>query len=319
MSTEGLIRRIRSRDLRAIAKTLSRVENDSGPETQRLLQKLYSHAGNATIVGVTGSPGAGKSTLVDQLALHYRKADKLVGVIAVDPSSPFSGGALLGDRIRMKSLATDPGVFIRSMATRGRMGGLSAAVHDAVVVLDAAGYDILLIETVGAGQDEIDIVKTAQVTVVVLVPGMGDDVQTIKAGMMEIGDVLVINKADRDSASRTQKELEAMLSIGRREDGWVPPIVRTIAVRGEGIDQLAAAVDSVRNFLQSGSKASQERRLKLLKENILELLRDRVMERIRSATPEAELTAALTALSQRRTDPYAVVENLLKSAGLDEE
>ncbi len=319
MSTEGLIRRIRSRDLRAIAKTLSRVENDSGPETQRLLQKLYSHAGNATIVGVTGSPGAGKSTLVDQLALHYRKADKLVGVIAVDPSSPFSGGALLGDRIRMKSLATDPGVFIRSMATRGRMGGLSAAVHDAVVVLDAAGYDILLIETVGAGQDEIDIVKTAQVTVVVLVPGMGDDVQTIKAGMMEIGDVLVINKADRDSASRTQKELEAMLSIGRREDGWVPPIVRTIAVRGEGIDQLAAAVDSVRNFLQSGSKASQERRLKLLKENILELLRDRIMERIRSATPEAELTAALTALSQRRTDPYAVVENLLKSAGLDEE
>lgn len=319
MSTEGLIRRIRSRDLRAIAKTLSRVENDSGPETQRLLQKLYSHAGNATIVGVTGSPGAGKSTLVDQLALHYRKADKLVGVIAVDPSSPFSGGALLGDRIRMKSLATDPGVFIRSMATRGRMGGLSAAVHDAVVVLDAAGYDILLIETVGAGQDEIDIVKTAQVTVVVLVPGMGDDVQTIKAGMMEIGDVLVINKADRDSASRTQKELEALLSIGRREDGWVPPIVRTVAVRGEGIDQLAAAVDSVRNFLQSGSKASQERRLKLLKENILELLRDRIMERIRSATPEAELTAALTALSQRRTDPYAVVENLLKSAGLDEE
>lgn len=319
MSTEGLIRRIRSRDLRAIAKTLSRVENDSGPETQRLLQKLYSYAGNATIVGVTGSPGAGKSTLVDQLALHYRKADKLVGVIAVDPSSPFSGGALLGDRIRMKSLATDPGVFIRSMATRGRMGGLSAAVHDAVVVLDAAGYDILLIETVGAGQDEIDIVKTAQVTVVVLVPGMGDDVQTIKAGMMEIGDVLVINKADRDSASRTQKELEALLSIGRREDGWVPPIVRTVAVRGEGIDQLAAAVDSVRNFLQSGSKASQERRLKLLKENILELLRDRIMERIRSATPEAELTAALTALSQRRTDPYAVVENLLKSAGLDEE
>jgi LAO/AO transport system kinase len=319
MSTEGLIRRIRSRDLRAIAKTLSRVENDSGPETQRLLQKLYSHAGNATIVGVTGSPGAGKSTLVDQLALHYRKADKLVGVIAVDPSSPFSGGALLGDRIRMKSLATDPGVFIRSMATRGRMGGLSAAVHDAVVVLDAAGYDFLLIETVGAGQDEIDIVKTAQVTVVVLVPGMGDDVQTIKAGMMEIGDVLVINKADRDSASRTQKELEAMLSIGRREDGWVPPIVRTIAVRGEGIDQLAAAVDSVRNFLQSGSKASQERRLKLLKESIFELLRDRMMERIRSATPEAELTAALTALSQRRTDPYAVVENLLKSAGLDEE
>ncbi|HUG42606.1 MAG TPA: methylmalonyl Co-A mutase-associated GTPase MeaB [Acidobacteriota bacterium] len=319
MPTQGLIRRIRSRELRAVAQTLSRVENDSGPETKRLLKRLYRHAGNAMIVGVTGSPGAGKSTLVDQLALHYRKSDKLVGIIAVDPSSPFSGGALLGDRIRMKSLATDSGVFIRSMATRGRMGGLSAAVHDAVIVLDAAGYDILLIETVGAGQDEIDIVKTAQVTVVVLVPGMGDDIQTIKAGMMEIGDVLVINKADRDSASRTQKELEALLSIGSREDGWVPPIVRTIAVKGEGIDQLAAAVDSVQEFLQSGSQASQERRLRLLRASILELLRDRMMERIDSATPEAELTAAVTALSQRRTDPYTVVENLLKSAGLEEE
>lgn len=319
MPTEGLIRRIRSRELRAVAQTLSRVENDSGLETTRLLKRLYRHAGNAMIVGVTGSPGAGKSTLVDQLALHYRKSDKLVGIIAVDPSSPFSGGALLGDRIRMKSLATDSGVFIRSMATRGRMGGLSAAVHDAAIVLDAAGYDILLIETVGAGQDEIDIVKTAQVTVVVLVPGMGDDIQTIKAGMMEIGDVLVINKADRDSASRTQKELEALLSIGSREDGWVPPIVRTIAVKGEGIDQLAAAVDSVQEFLQSGSQASQERRLRLLRASILELLRDRMMERIDSATPEAELTAAVTALSQRRTDPYTVVENLLKSAGLEEE
>lgn len=319
MPTEGLIRRIRSRELRAVAQTLSRVENDSGQETTRLLKRLYRHAGNAMIVGVTGSPGAGKSTLVDQLALHYRKSDKLVGIIAVDPSSPFSGGALLGDRIRMKSLATDSGVFIRSMATRGRMGGLSAAVHDAAIVLDAAGYDILLIETVGAGQDEIDIVKTAQVTVVVLVPGMGDDIQTIKAGMMEIGDVLVINKADRDSASRTQKELEALLSIGSREDGWVPPIVRTIAVKGEGIDQLAAAVDSVQEFLQSGSQASQERRLRLLRASILELLRDRMMERIDSATPEAELTAAVTALSQRRTDPYTVVENLLKSAGLEEE
>ncbi|MGH9939685.1 MAG: methylmalonyl Co-A mutase-associated GTPase MeaB, partial [Blastocatellia bacterium] len=194
--TEPLVERIRARDLRAIARAISKIENDA-LDANEILKALFAYTGRGLTVGVTGAPGAGKSSLVDKLALHYRSLGKRVGVIAVDPSSPFSGGAILGDRIRMQTLANDPGVFIRSMATRGNLGGLARATVDAVAVLDAAGYDRMLVETVGVGQDEVDIVKAADVSVVVLVPGMGDDIQAIKAGIMEIGDIFVINKAER--------------------------------------------------------------------------------------------------------------------------
>ncbi|HMB27446.1 MAG TPA: methylmalonyl Co-A mutase-associated GTPase MeaB, partial [Blastocatellia bacterium] len=210
--TASLVDRILARDPRAIARAISKIENDS-PDANEILKALFARTGRGLTVGVTGAPGAGKSSLVDKLALHYRSTGKTVGVIAVDPSSPFSGGAILGDRIRMQALANDPGVFIRSMATRGNLGGLARATVDAVAVLDAAGYDRTLVETVGVGQDEVDVVKAADVSVVVLVPGMGDDIQAIKAGIMEIGDVFVINKADREGVERTERELITLLEM----------------------------------------------------------------------------------------------------------
>src|SRR5499433_4191762 len=217
--TDSLLDRVVAGDPLAVARAISRVE-DNAATASDLMKQVFPRTGRALVVGITGAPGAGKSTLVDKLAAHYRRAGERVGIIAVDPSSPFSGGAILGDRIRMQTLALDKGVFIRSMATRGNLGGLARATVEAVAILDAAGYDKIIVETVGVGQDEIEIAKTAEVCVVVLVPGMGDDVQTMKAGIMEIGDVLVINKADRDGVLRTEKELEALLSISGRTDDW---------------------------------------------------------------------------------------------------
>src|SRR5256884_1180454 len=209
--------RIIKGDASAVARAISKVE-DNGAQASELMKQIFSRTGRALIIGITGSPGAGKSSLVDKLAGFYRKQGERVGIIAVDPSSPFTGGAILGDRIRMQTLALDKGVFIRSMATRGNLGGLARSTIEAAAILDAAGYEKIIIETVGVGQDEIEIAKTADVCVVVLVPGMGDDVQTMKAGIMEIGDVLVINKADRDGVLRTEKELEALLSLSVRSD-----------------------------------------------------------------------------------------------------
>src|SRR5438309_5393570 len=234
--------RIIKGDTTAVARAISKVE-DNAPEASELMKQIFLRTGRALIVGITGSPGAGKSSLVDKLAGFYRKQGERVGIIAVDPSSPFSGGAILGDRIRMQNLALDKGVFIRSMATRGNLGGLARSTIEAAAILDAAGYEKVIIETVGVGQDEIEIAKTADVCVVVLVPGMGDDVQTMKAGIMEIGDVLVINKADRDGVLRTEKELEALLSFGTRTDQWEPPIVKTVAIESEGIEELAVAIE----------------------------------------------------------------------------
>src|SRR6266480_4219668 len=237
-----LIDRITAGDVTAVARAISKVE-EGAPDSSDLMRQIFSRTGRALIVGITGAPGAGKSSLVDKLASFYRKNGDRVGIIAVDPSSPFSGGAILGDRIRMQTLALDKDVFIRSMATRGNLGGLARATVEAVAILDAAGYDKIIVETVGVGQDEIEIAKTADVCVVVLVPGMGDDVQTMKAGIMEIGDVLVINKADREGVLRTQKELESLLAIAAREDGWQPPIVKTVATESKGIEDLADAVN----------------------------------------------------------------------------
>src|SRR5690606_7870091 len=237
-------------DTRSVARAITIVENE-GLDASVLMKHLFTHTVKALIVGITGSPGVGKSSLFDKLALHYKNNGEKIGIVAVDPSSPFSGGAILGDRIRMGTLGLDKNVFIRSMATRGNLGGLSRSTVDAVSILDAAGFDKVIVETVGVGQDEVEIVKAADVSVVVLVPGMGDDIQAIKAGIMEIGDVFVINKADREGVLRTQKELEALLTLAHRPDMWDPPIVKTVATENKGIADLTAAIESFYKFLES--------------------------------------------------------------------
>src|SRR5437660_2512967 len=257
-----LIDRITAGDTTAVARAISKVEGGAA-DSAELMKQIFPRTGRALIVGITGPPGAGKSSLVDKLAGFYRQRGERVGIIAVDPSSPFSGGAILGDRIRMQTLSLDKGVFIRSMATRGNLGGLARATVEAVAILDAAGFEKIIVETVGVGQDEIEIAKTADVCVVVLVPGMGDDVQTLKAGIMEIGDVLVINKADRDGVLRTEKELEGLLSLAVSTDQWQPPIVKTVAIESKGIEELAAAIEKSRE-LQRNAPASQDRRKAVL-------------------------------------------------------
>ncbi len=298
-----------------MARALSLVEDGFWQaETIWLLKELYPHTGEAFIIGVTGSPGSGKSTLVDQLIVHYRKEGAKVGVIAVDPTSPFSGGAVLGDRIRMQSVAGDDGVFIRSMATRGKLGGLSPSIHEALLVLDAAGFEILIVETVGVGQDEVDIVKAADCSLVLLVPGMGDDVQTIKAGIMEIGDVFVINKADREGVQRTENEIKALLSIAIRNDSWSPSVIRTVATRGEGLQDLLAAISSYRAHLQS-SESRGQRRLQISRERLTEMLRERLASIIQQKISDEVLDRYAERMMNRELDPYTIVENLLKVVG----
>ena len=259
----------------AVARAISKVEGGS-KDSAELMKDVFPKTGNALIIGITGSPGAGKSSLVDKLAMFYRDKGEKIGIICVDPSSPFSGGAILGDRIRMQTLGLDKNIFIRSMATRGNLGGLSRATVDAVSILDAAGFDKVIVETVGVGQDEVEIVKTADVSAVVLVPGMGDDIQAIKAGIMEIGDVFVINKADRDGVYRMEKELEALLSLAHRHDMWEPPIVKTVATENEGIEELSEAIKSYKEFLEKGEK-SLERRKAIAKWRLIELLQERLL------------------------------------------
>lgn len=299
----------------AIARAISTVE-DGRADAAQLLKEVFPHTGKALVIGITGAPGAGKSTLVDRLATHYRKLGEKVGIIAVDPSSPFTGGAILGDRIRMQSMATDPGIFIRSMASRGNLGGLARATVDAVAILDAGGYAKIIVETVGVGQDEVDIVKAADVTVVVLVPGMGDDIQAIKAGIMEIGDVFAINKADRDGVLRTERELEMLLSISERGDGWKPPIVKTVATAGDGIEGLAEAVASYADFVASNNGQSSERRANVARYRIIEMLRDRLLRiALSKATSEDELKFFSQAVASRTRDPYSVVDEIISRLG----
>ena len=288
------------------------MENSRDGQVTELLRKLFPRTGQAFVVGVTGSPGSGKSTLVDQLAHHYKDSGPKVGIVLVDPTSPFSGGAILGDRIRMQSLFTDPRVFIRSMATRGKMGGLSTAVDEALMVLDAAGYGTLIVETVGVGQDEVDIVKTAHMTLVVLVPGMGDDIQTLKAGVMEIGDILVINKADRDGVTTTERELDALLSLTSREDGWEPPVVKTIATQGEGIAELVEAIEKYRALLSEAQKRKR-RKISLFRERLVEKLRDHLTREILERIPEEELDRYAEKMMTRELDPYTIMDRLLKN------
>jgi LAO/AO transport system kinase len=271
----SLVERIAAGDTRAVARAISKVE-DLSKDASQLMKKIFPLTGHGLVIGITGAPGAGKSSLVDKLALHYRRQGERVGIVAVDPSSPFSGGAILGDRIRMQTLGLDSGVFIRSMATRGNLGGLARSTVDAVSILDAGGYGKIIIETVGVGQDEVEVVKAADISVVVLVPGMGDDIQAIKAGIMEIGDVFVINKADREGVLTTEKELEALLSLAGRDDSWEPPIIKTVAIESKGIQELATAIERYRTFnLQT--KSGEGRRRAIARWRILELLRERLV------------------------------------------
>jgi GTPase len=311
-SANSLSKRIRGGDTAAVARAISKIEDGSG-EASALMQEIYQLSRGGLVVGITGAPGAGKSSLVDKLALLYRQSGERVGIVAVDPSSPFSGGAILGDRIRMQTLGLDEGVFIRSMATRGNLGGLARATVDAVAILDAAGYSKIIVETVGVGQDEVEIVKAADVSVVVLVPGMGDDIQTIKAGIMEIGDIFVINKADREGVYATEKELESLLSLAARDDGWDPPIIKTVATENKGISELANAIDSFYKA-QRGVNVSGERRRAIARWRIVELLRERLLTRVlASDSAAAALERLADEVATRRRDPYSAVDELIKA------
>ena len=311
------IKKILERNHRAIAQTLSLVENSDEREVSELLKQLVPHTGEGFVIGVTGSPGVGKSSLVDQLTRYYSADGQRVAIVAVDPSSPFSGGAILGDRIRMQSLTTDPNVFIRSMATRGKMGGLSFAVNDSLMVLDAAGYQKMIVETIGVGQDEVDIAKTAHLTVVVVSPGMGDDIQAIKAGIFEIADVLVINKADREGVEKTEQELQAMLSISVREDNWNPPIIKTVATVGEGTDQLAQVIENYRQSISDHQR--KQWRISLFKKHLIEMFQERVTRTILERIPEKELDRYAEKMMTRELDPYTIIDQILKDVGLLEE
>jgi LAO/AO transport system kinase len=307
--------RVCAGDRRAMGRAISTIENGERVGNA-LLKLLFAEAGGAEVIGVTGSPGVGKSTLVEKLAAEYRRASLRVGIIAVDPTSPFSGGAVLGDRVRMQSLATDEGVYIRSMATRGHLGGLAPTAHDVVTVLEAAGCDVVLIETVGVGQDEVEVARLADATLLLLVPGMGDDVQTFKAGVMEIADVFVINKADRPGADRVEQELRAMLSITPQPDGWLPPIVKTAATAGAGINSVREALGQFRRF---GEKEGVTRRRREAKwrARLLSLLRQRLFEKaVTEGLSETAIDEYVQEVVERRRDPYSLVDEMIQRAGV---
>ncbi|MGA1999335.1 MAG: methylmalonyl Co-A mutase-associated GTPase MeaB [Terriglobales bacterium] len=308
------VSRIRSGDPRALARAITTVENRV-PESTELLKALFPHTGHARIIGLTGAPGAGKSTLVDQLAKEYRKENKTIGIIAVDPTSPYTGGAILGDRIRMGSHYADPGIYIRSMATRGSLGGLAGTTSDVAAVLDASGRDLVLIETVGVGQDEVDIVRLAEITVVMLVPGMGDDVQTIKAGIMEIADVFVINKSDREGAERVEREIRAMQSLSTRSDNWTPPIVKTVASDGQGVPELAKAIASYEEFLRTHNLGLQKR-VQNWQERLVEMLRESLLQRVlRDEMGDGAISRYAAEIAEHKRDPYSLVEEIVSRLG----
>ena len=300
-----LAERVLAGDARAVARAISVVEREDAASAA-LIGRLFARTGRAHVIGLTGAPGVGKSTLADRMTAAFRRERLRVGVLAVDPTSPFSGGAILGDRIRMQRHAGDGGVFVRSMATRGQLGGLARATDDARIVLDAAGTDVVLIETVGVGQGEIDVSRTAGVSVVVLAPGSGDDVQALKAGIMEIADVFVVNKADRDGADRAAAEVEGMLSLRDRQAGeWRPPVVKTCAASGDGIDDVVAAV---RRFAPCG-RAAEDRARRRARARLESILVGRIVGRIAAGRG---LDAAVDAVAARKVDPYAAAGELVR-------
>jgi LAO/AO transport system kinase len=302
---------IRAGDYRSLAKAISLVERED-PSAEKLVAELYPSTGKARIIGITGSPGAGKSTLVAALAKFYRRQDKRIGIVAVDPTSPFSGGAILGDRIRMAELYTDRGVFIRSMATRGFMGGIARATNDVVDLLDAAGFDIVLVETVGVGQDEVEVIRTVQTNVVVLVPGMGDDIQAIKAGIMEIGDVFVVNKADRAGADKTVNEVTMMMGLVEEHGDWIPPIVKTVASRGEGIAELDEALQKHLAYIKTSGELERRNRERV-RIRINTLLKEKFMGRLIGETlSAADYDRILDDVLTKRSSPHDAAEGVLR-------
>ena len=313
LDTQVWIEQLRAGDPRALSRAISTVENRADGWAE-LLKGLFPHSGHARILGLTGAPGSGKSTLVDQLAKHYRKENRTVGIIAVDPTSPYTGGAILGDRIRMQDHYSDPGIYIRSMATRGSLGGLARTTADVATVLDASGRDLVMIETVGVGQDEVDIVRLADITIVILVPGMGDDVQTIKAGIMEIADIFVINKSDREGAERVEREIRAMQSLATRSDNWTPPIVKTVASEGAGIKELAAAIAGYEAYLHKENLVLH-RNIQNWQERIVEMLRDAMLEKAREQVGDGHLKTYAAAVAEHKRDPYSLVEEIIQRLG----
>ena len=317
LSVDDWAAKILDGDVRAVSRAITAIENHA-TESEALLRRLFPHTGQAYLTGVTGAPGTGKSTLVDRLAAHYRKQEERVGIVAVDPTSPYSGGAILGDRIRMQGHAGDSGIFIRSMATRGFLGGLARTTAEVVLLLDAAGKHQILIETVGVGQDEIDIVRLADCVLVVLVPGLGDDIQNMKAGLMEIGDVFVLNKCDREGAVRLEEQLHAMLSLVTPRDGWHPAVVRTVATENRGIDELATAIERFRKYFESSGQRSR-RHVEHWKNRLVEMLESRLLEKVLGGkNGEAKLQELATTVAARKKDPFSAVSELLKSSGFDD-
>jgi LAO/AO transport system kinase len=301
-------------DPRAIARAISLVE-DEGAGAAALIGALYPRTGRAYLVGVTGAPGSGKSTLVDRLAAEIRREGLTVGIIAVDPTSPFTGGAILGDRVRMSAHAPDSGVFIRSMATRGHLGGLARATSDAALILDAAGKDVVVIETVGVGQDEVDIVRTADISIVILVPGTGDDVQALKAGIMEIADIFVVNKADREGADRAVQAVAANLALQAFAPGeWRPPILKTEATTGTGLDRLWA---EIRRFREHSADARVGRQRARQEARLRELLAARLVERVEASLPPGEFQRMVDAVARREVDPYRAASLLIDAGAAD--
>jgi LAO/AO transport system kinase len=312
VTEQSLSERVLAGDPRAIARAISLIEDET-PQGAELVRRVFPRTGHAYLIGVTGPPGAGKSTLVDRMIAVIRESTRSVGVVAVDPTSPFTGGAILGDRVRMQAHAGDAGVFIRSMATRGHLGGLARATSEVALVLDASGKDVVLIETVGVGQDEVDIVRTADVSLVTIVPGAGDEVQALKAGIMEIADIFVVNKADRDGADRTVASIETLLSLQTfAADAWRPPIVRTEATTGKGVTELLSAVE---RFKVHSAGAQRERRRSRAEWRVRELLSHRFLQHVEEKVLAAgEFERVLERIAGRETDPYTAVEEIMRRA-----
>ncbi len=310
-----IVQKIKTGDIRAVARLIRDID-DNIPEAREVLKELYSATGNAYVIGVTGAPGVGKSTLVDQMVSHLRKSGKTVGVLAVDPTSPFSGGAILGDRVRMQRHSMDEGVFIRSMATRGAFGGLTQSTRSAIDVLDAMGKDYVIVETVGVGQDEVDIVRSSDTTLIVLVPGMGDDVQALKAGILEVGDIFVINKSDREGVDKTVGDIRLMIEMGekRYKDGWRPPILTTQAAFDKGIRELLDEIEKHRLHLLSNKTMLSKLRYEKAKSDLSEMIKDKIAKEIFiDITSSGEFEEAIKSIIDKKIDPYTACDKIVSA------